>query len=221
MTRVMLVDDHTSFRQAVAFLIDREPGFTVVGQAGSVAEGRTLLREVSPDICLLDMELPDGEGSDLLPDLYRRCPGASAIVLTGSHRPHNRARSIAAGAVGFLPKAASIPEIIVALRKVVEGQPLIPPQEAVALMREATQYDARFGAERQALNQLSPREIDVLKALARGYDNQTIADELSLTTATVRSHVASILSKLEVDSRLQAALIAVHHGLTVDDRSIP
>lgn len=219
MTNVMLVDDHTSFRQAVAFLIDREADFTVVGQAGSIAEGRALLREVDLDICLLDMELPDGEGSDLLPDLYRHCPGASAIVLTGSHRPHNRARSIAAGAVGFLPKSSSIPEIIAALRKVANGEALIPPHEAVALMREAMQYQANAGAERQALERLSPRELDVLKALARGYDNQTIADELHLTTATVRSHVVQILRKLEVDSRLQAALIAVHHGLTADRQS--
>lgn len=216
MINVMLVDDHTSFRQAVAFLVDREPDLTVVAQAGTIQEARALLRNAEIDVCLLDMHLTDGEGTDLLPDLYRRCPGASAIVLTGSFRPFNRARSIAAGASGFLSKASSIPEIVEAIRKVGNGEPLIPPQEAVAMMREATQYDARFGAERQAIERLTPREKDILKALARGYDNQTIADELHLTTATVRSHVVQVLRKLEVDSRLQAALIAVHHGLTAD-----
>lgn len=216
MINVMLVDDHTSFRQAVAFLVDREPDLTVVAQAGSVTEARALLRDAEIDVCLLDMDLPDGEGTDVLPDLYRHCRGASAIVLTGSYRPHNRALSIAAGASGFLSKASSIPEIVAAVRRAGNGESLIPPQEAVAMMREATQYQARFGAERQAIERLTPREKEILKALARGLDNQTIADELSLTTATVRSHVVKVLSKLEVDSRLQAALIAVHHGMTAD-----
>lgn len=213
MTNVMLVDDHTSFRQAVAFLVDREEDLTVVGQVGTIAEARTFLSGAKVDVCLLDMDLPDGEGTDLLPDLYRRCPGAAAIVLTGSYRPFNRARSIAAGASGFLSKASSIPEIVDAVRNVALGRSLIPHEEAMALMREARVYEAQLDTVRQALRRLTPRELDVLKALARGLDNQAIADELHLTTATVRSHVVKILHKLEVDSRLQAALIAVHHGL--------
>lgn len=213
MTNVMIVDDHTSFRQAVAFLVDREPDLSVVAQAGSLEEARALLRDSEIEICLLDMELPDGEGTELLPEIYRRRPDAAAIVLTGTHRPHNRARSIAAGAVGFIHKTATVPEIVEAIRKVADGQQLIPPHEAMALLREAHHYEASVGATRKALDRLTPREMDVLRALARGLDNQTIADELSLTTATVRSHIVQILRKLEVDSRLQAALIAVHHGL--------
>jgi DNA-binding NarL/FixJ family response regulator len=217
MINVMLVDDHASFRQAIGFLLDREPDLRVVVAAGSLAEARALLKTTAIDACLLDMELPDGNGTDLLPELFRHSPGASTIVLSGSHMPHNRARSIAAGAVGFLHKSAGVPEIVEAIRKAARGEPLIPAVEAMALMREASQYEKSIDAVQQAMDRLTPREMDVLKALARGLDNQSIADELHLTTATVRSHVVHLLHKLEVDSRLQAALIAVHHGLVSPD----
>jgi DNA-binding NarL/FixJ family response regulator len=213
MINVMLVDDHASFRQAIAFLVDREPDLQVAATAGSIAEARALLKTTAIDVCLLDMELPDGNGTDLLPELFRQSPGASTIVLSGSHLPHNRARSIAAGAVGFLHKSAGVPEIVEAIRKAAAGETLIPPVEAMALMREASRYEASRDAVQRALDRLTPRELDVLRALGRGLDNQSIADEMSLTTATVRSHVAHLLRKLDVDSRLQAALIAVRHGL--------
>lgn len=219
MINVMLVDDHASFRQAIAFLVDREPDLQVVASAGSLAEARALLKKATIHVCLLDMELPDGTGTDLLPELFRRCPGASPVVLSGSHLPHNRARSIAAGAVGFLHKSAGVPEIVEAIRKAAAGEPLVPAVEAMALMREASQYETSRETVRQALGRLTPREVDVLKALGRGLDNQSIADELHLTTATVRSHIVHLLRKLDVDSRLQAALIAVHHGLVTSVNS--
>jgi DNA-binding NarL/FixJ family response regulator len=211
MINVMLVDDHASLRQAIAFLVDREPDLQVVAGAGSLAEARALLKTTTIDVLLLDMELPDGMGTDLLPELFRHSPGASQVVLSGSHLPHNRARSIAAGAVGFLHKSLGVPEIVEAIRKAARGEPLIPAVEAMALMREANQYERSREAVQRRLDLLTPREMDVLNALARGHDNQTIADELHLTTATVRSHVAHLLRKLDVDSRLQAALIAVEH----------
>ena len=213
MIRTALVDDHASFRGALAFMLDREEDLSVIAQAGTLTEAKAVLATTPVDVALVDLDLPDGYGLDLLPVLREHTPDAAVVVLSGSLRPETPALAVAAGAVGFLHKSVSTGTIAAAIRQVATGEMLFAAAEAVALMRQAAQYQTRTQATRQALEQLTLRERDVLGALAAGLDNQAIADRLYLSTATVRTHVGQILRKLGVDSRLQAALLAVRHGV--------
>ncbi|MDQ3542085.1 MAG: response regulator transcription factor [Chloroflexota bacterium] len=217
MIDVLLVDDHASFRGALAFMLEREEDISVVAQAGSLAEARTVLANVAIAVALVDLDLPDGHGLDLLTDIRQRNPEAPVLILTGSIRAESRAMAVASGASGFLHKSTSVAEIVTGIRRVAAGQPLITPAEAITLMSQARLHLARTETSQRALRQLTPRERDVLRALAAGLDNQAIADRLHLGTATVRSHVVQVLRKLEVDSRLQAALFAVRHGVVDED----
>lgn len=212
MIRVILVDDHASFRGALAFMLEREGDIEVVGQAGTLAEARQIAASTPADVALVDLDLPDGNGLDLLPVLHEHTAMTAVVILTGSVRPEKPALAVAAGAVGFLPKAVGTAEIVAAIRRVATGETLFTATEAVALMRQAAQYQTRTQATQRALEGLTRRERDVLRGLAAGLDNNAIAKRLYLSTATVRTHVGEVLRKLGVDSRLQAALLAVRHG---------
>ena len=213
MIRVGLIDDHVSFRDALAFMLQREPDITVDLEAGRVAEALQLLETTPIDVALVDLDMPDGKGLDVLPYVRNKNPAAAAIVLTGSTNPESPALAISNGAVGFLHKSASTAEVVTDIRVAASGEMLFSATEAVTLLREAARLQARDESKRRMLDQLTQRERDVLTALGSGLDNQAIADQLFIGTATVRSHVSEVLRKLNVDSRLQAALIAVRFGL--------
>jgi DNA-binding NarL/FixJ family response regulator len=212
MLRVLHLEDHTSLRGAVAFMLEREPDIAMVIQAGSVAEARCLLPTMPIDVALIDLNLPDGSGLDLLPSLREHHPAAAAVVLTGSARPESPALAVAAGAVGFLHKTVCIEDIVAAIRRVAAGEILFTPEEVTTYLCKAAQYQLRTRNACQALARLTPREQEVLRALAAGLDNQAISERLFLSTTTVRTHIGQILFKLGVNSRLQAALIAVRYG---------
>lgn len=217
MVRIFIVDDHASFRDSLVFLLEYQEDFTVVGKAGTFAEASVLLATTDIDVALVDLDLPDGHGLDLLPKIHERNPGVPAIILTGSVRPESKALAIAAGAVGFLHKSTNVTEIVQSISRVASGQSLLSVTEAMSLMRQASQYQARSQTASNSLQKLTPREREVLLALVDGLDNQGIAQRLSLSTATVRSHVVQVLDKLNVESRLQAALFAVRSGLVAPD----
>jgi len=213
MIRVLLVEDHAVLRGALAFMLGREADLTVVAEAGSLAEARTVLAGASVDVALVDLNLPDGSGLEILVEIRHRNPRAAAVMLTGSVRPESQALAVAAGAAGFLHKSTDMATIATAIRRAAAGEPLLSPAETVTLLHQAAQYQTMTGAARRALDQLTPRELDILRELAAGHDNQTISDRLSLSTTTVRTHVTQVLRKLGVTSRLQAALLAVRHGV--------
>lgn len=218
MIRVGLIDDHVSFRGALAFMLRREADISIELEAGRVSEARALLKSTTIDVALVDLDLPDGQGLDLLPLVRAHNPGAAALVLTGSTNPESPALAVANGAVGYLHKSASTAEVINAIRAAAAGESLFTAPELIALMREAVNLKAKDQSRRQTLDQLTQRELDVLRALGAGLDNQAIADQFFISTATVRTHVSEVLRKLNVDSRLQAALIAVRVGLVdLDD----
>lgn len=212
MIRLLIVEDHSSFRSALAFMLDREEDINVVAEAGTIDEARTILTSTPVDVALVDMELPDGSGLDLIRDTRSRNPEAEMILLTGSGRPQTRALAVAAGACGVLHKSTTITTIVGAVQKVAAGQSLITPSEAVSLLQEAARFNGRTREVEQALKGLTPREVDVLRGLAAGLDNAAVADRLHISTETVRSHVVRLLRKLDAESRLQAVLIAVRHG---------
>ena len=219
--RVLLVDDYLSFRQPLAFLLAREPDLAVVGQAGSLAEARPLLR--AADVALVDLDLPDGDGAALIRELRAANPRAQAVVLSASAGPEQLAPAVQAGAVGLLHKACAVEEIVASLRRLGAGEPLLAPAAAVALLRLAAGRRAQDRAAEAAIGRLTPREREVLRALAEGRSDREVGERLHVATETVRTHMVNLLGKLGVDTRLQALVFAVRHGLVEigagDDRS--
>ena len=213
-TRIFLVEDHASFRQALAFMFEREEEFAVAGQAGSLAEARAFLRK-SPnsfDVAVVDLALPDGDGFGLIAELSSR-PDVMTLVLSASLEPSRFARAVEAGASGVLHKSAPIGEIVDAVRRLRSGEALLSPAEVVEMLRMISRRRQEEYEARRAIEKLTPREKQVLMALGEGLDSKDIAEKLHITVETERTHMVNILGKLDVHSRLQALVFAARHGI--------
>ena len=205
----MLVEDHASFRQTLALVFDQQPDFEVVAQAGSLGEARRVMRGREADLGVIDLALPDGEGVELIEDLREVNPLFAALVLTASLDRTEHARAIEAGAAGVLHKSADVDEIMDATRRLAAGETLISPEELAEMLHLAGEsHEARASIE-----QLTRRELQVLKALGEGLSNKEIAERLHMSVDTERTHMMNILNKLGVHSRLQALLFAARHGV--------
>jgi two-component system, NarL family, response regulator DevR len=213
MKRILLVEDHASFRQTLAFVFDREPEFEVVAQAGSLAEARQTIDGLEVDLGVMDLSLPDGEGIELIKDLREANPHFAALVLTASLDRAEHARAVESGAAGILHKSSGVDEIMNATRRLGEGETLLSQDELIALLRLAGQSREEAREARASIEQITPREQEVLQALAQGLSNKEIAAKLHVSVDTERTHMMNILNKLGVHSRLQALLFAARHGL--------
>lgn len=216
MIRVLLIDDHTAFREGLSFMFDREPEFEVVGQAGSLAEARTML-EHGVDVAVIDLDLPDGDGTQLIGELHQANPQAMALVLTASAERGRHARVVEAGAAGVLHKSAYIRDVIDAVRRLEAGEALLTANEVGEMLRLADQQRAQDEEVRKTIGSLTPRELEVMQALAEGLSDMEMADRLYVSVGTVRNHVARILVKLGVHSRLQALVFAARLGIVEID----
>jgi DNA-binding NarL/FixJ family response regulator len=217
-SRIMLVDDHTSFRQPLAFMLEREPDLTVVAQAGSLAEAREVLREAHEngpevDVAIVDLELPDGFGTEFVAELLADNPNAQAMVLSAFSDKGTLALAVEAGAAGVLHKSSRIDDITDAVRRLRSGEQLLSQREVIEAVRYVSRTRSEARETQLMVAKLTPRERDVLQALAEGLSDKEIAERLYVGIGTVRSHTTSLLSKLEVQSRLQALVFAVRHGL--------
>ena len=210
MIRVLLVEDHSSFREALAAMIEREPDFSVVGQAGTLAEARPMLGGV--DVVVVNLHLPDGDGTELVRELRAANPDAVGLVLTGSEDRVVHARAVEAGAAGVLHKSSPIREIVAAMRRLHTGEMLLSRAELVEMLSLAREQRERERDAQRALESLTPREREVLQALPHGASDKEIAERLGISERTVRTHVLNILGKLGVNSRLEALVFAVRHG---------
>jgi DNA-binding NarL/FixJ family response regulator len=210
--RIMVIEDHSSFRQALAHMLDLEPEFSVIAQAGSLAQARSLLKE-RPDVAIVDVALPDGEGTDLIRELHRSGDRVTALVLSGSLSRRQYAQAVEAGAAGVMHKTSSIEEIVDAVRRLNAGESLLSLDEVVALFRAVGQEREQNRDAKRAVESLSQREREVLSALAEGLDSKELAERLNITVDTERSHFIRIFAKLGVHSRLQALIFAVRHGV--------
>lgn len=212
--RVLLVEDHASFRQALAFMLEREPGFEVAGQVGSLAEARQLNGEVleNVEVAIVDLALPDGDGLELIEDFSSE-PRMTTLVLSASLEPGRFARAVEAGASGVLHKSTPIKDIVEAVRMLKAGEALLSPAEVVEMLRLVGRERQEELAARQAVERLTPREKEVLQALAEGLESKEIAEKLNVTVETERTHMVNILHKLGVHSRLQALVFAARYGV--------
>ncbi|MCA1688578.1 MAG: response regulator transcription factor [Actinobacteria bacterium] len=213
MQRLLLVEDHASFRQTLALVFDQQPDFEVVAQAGSLGEARRIMRGREADLGVIDLGLPDGEGVELIEEMREANPHFAALVLTASLDRAEHARAVEAGAAGVLHKSADVDEIIDTTRRLAAGETLVSAEELVEMLRLAGQSREEEREARASIEQLTRREMQVLRALAEGLTNKEIAERLHMSVDTERTHMMNILSKLGVHSRLQALLFAARHGL--------
>jgi DNA-binding NarL/FixJ family response regulator len=209
--RVLLVEDHATFREPLAFMLNRESEFEVVAQVGSLAEARRALEGV--DLAVVDLDLPDGNGTELIGELRAANPHGMVLVLTASAEREAYARAVEAGAAGVLHKSSSIRDVIEAARRLVAGEPVLSTDEVIELLRLADRRREQDRETLRAVESLTPRELEVLGLLAEGLSDKEIAERLYVGSGTVRNHVVSVFNKLGVHSRLQALLFAVRHGI--------
>jgi DNA-binding NarL/FixJ family response regulator len=211
--RLILVDDHTAFRELFAQRLAQEPDFRVVAEASSLAEIRQVVSRVAVDVALVDLALADGGGVELIRDLRTLNPEARVLVVTASEDQHEHAWAFAAGASGVLRKAVGAGEIIAAIRRLCAGDALLSPREAIELFRLVDQQREAERTAHRLLEQLTPREWQLLQLLAEGLDDAAMAERLSISPKTVRNHMVHLLDKLGVHSRLQALVLAARHRL--------
>lgn len=210
-TRALLVEDHTALRQALGVMLEREPGLVVVNQAGSVAEARGMLEGI--DLAVVDLQLPDGTGVDVISELLERNPRAAVLVLTGSLDRELFGRAVEAGAAGVIHKTAGVDEVVEAVRKVRAGEQIHTTAEVIELMRLGSRRRERDRMVSFAASSLTPREQQILEALADGLTSQEIADRLGIARETEHAHMVRLFSKLGVHSRVGALAFGLRHGL--------
>ena len=209
--RVLLVEDHALFRQGLRELLDAA-GLAVVGEASDGMTAVRLTSELRPDVVVMDLNMPRMDGIDATSEIMKADKPPVVLVLTVSTTSDDVLDAIAAGAVGYLLKDAAAEEIVGAVRNANAGKSSLSPTIASAVVRRVREQSAATEAP-GALLSLSARETEILRLVAQGRDNTEIARELYLSPSTVKNHVSSILEKLGVDSRVQAAVRAARAGI--------
>jgi len=212
--RVLIADDHERFRRGLKMVLEAEDGIDVVAQAGTGAEAVERVEELAPDVVLMDVRMPVQNGIEATRTIREAFPSTRIIMLTVSDDEDDLFDAVKAGANGYLLKEVSIEEVADAVRAVVQGQSLITPSMAAKLIAEFGTLARRADeVETPANRSLSARELEVLKRVAKGMSNEDIAAELGMTPAAVRNHVANILVKLQLRSRIEAVLMAMEPRL--------
>ncbi len=216
--RILVVDDHTLFRRGLTALLQRDAQFEIVGDAGDAGEALRRAEALQPDLILLDNHLPGVNGVDALPALLGAAPGVRILMLTVSEDEQDLAQALRGGACGYLLKTIEGDALSAAIRRAMQGESVIADEmtgKLVAAFRGAATPPARAAPAQVAskVDSLSQRELDILRGIARGQANKEIARALGIAETTVKIHVQHILRKLDVSSRVHAAVIASEHGL--------
>lgn len=209
--RLLIADDQALVRAGFRKLLDAEDGFDVIGEASDGAEAVSLSRQTQPDVVLMDIRMPRIDGIEATRRITSSQPGVSVLVLTTYDLDEYVFDALCAGASGFLLKDAPPDELIAGIRLIARGDALLAPSVTRRLIAEFTSRPRR--SSEPALPELSPRETEVLRLMARGRSNAEIAGELFLGEATVKTHVGSLLSKLGCRDRVQAVVRAYESGL--------
>jgi two-component system nitrate/nitrite response regulator NarL len=219
--RILVVDDHTLFRRGLTALLQRDPQFEVVGDAGDASQAQRRAQELKPDLILLDIHLPGVNGIDALPALLEAVPGVRVLMLTVSEDESDLSAALRGGASGYLLKTVEGDALSTAIRRVMRGENVVAEEmtgKLIAAYRDASAARAEPSVQAPAptpsrLDILSQRELDILRGIALGQGNKEIARSFGIAETTVKIHVQHILRKLDVSSRVHAAVIASEHGL--------
>ena len=215
MVRVFLLDDHDIVRRGLAHMFEKESDIEVVGEAGTAEEGLSRIPPTRPDVALLDVRLPDGDGVTVCREIRSRHPEIHCLMLTSFSDDEALFDAIMAGASGFILKQVKSEEIVQAVRFVAKGQSLLDPAvtgRVLERLRKGPEEDER-------LAKLSPQERNILELIADGLTNRQIAEEIHLAEKTVKNYVSNLLTKLGMERRTQAAVYAARLGEQRGDRA--
>jgi DNA-binding NarL/FixJ family response regulator len=201
--RVFLVDDHEVVRRGVAEVLEDDPGLCIAGEAGSVAEALARVPAVRPDIAVIDMRLPDGDGAELCRSLRQRVPGLRCVILTSYSEQEALDAAVGAGASGFLRKQVRGPALVSAIRTVAAGGTLF---DDLGIPTQRARPAETGGGERLAL--LTDQERTVLRLIGEGLTNRQIGHRMGLAEKTVKNYTSHLLAKLGLERRTQAAILA-------------
>jgi len=214
-TRVLVVDDHTLFRRGIAAVLSNQEDMEVVGEASDGVEAIEKAKEIVPDVILMDLNMPRCSGLEAIQALQAEMPQVGVLVLTVSEMEADLFASVKFGARGYLLKKTEPEELIHAILHIARGEVIISPLMATKLLTEFK--DLTAGVEKEPVEEanagLSPREGEVLHLVAQGATNKEIADSLFISENTVKTHLKSIMEKLHLANRSQAAAYAIQKGL--------
>ncbi|KGN32337.1 chemotaxis protein CheY [Knoellia sinensis KCTC 19936] len=215
--RIVIADDHDLYRRGMQAVIGLEPDLEIVAEAGSGAEAVEKVFEFDPDVVLLDVRMPGNSGIEACTAIKEKAPRTKILILTASDDESDLFSAIKAGASGYLLKDLPTEQIADSVRLVHSGQSMIPPHMASQLIAEFSRLSNEPPKEAQSGPRLTDRELEVLALVARGKANKEIASQLFISENTVKNHVRNILEKLQLHSRVEAALYALRRNLIEPD----
>ncbi len=211
--RVLIVDDHDLFRTGLASLLSTRTEVEVIAQASNGRMGVRLAGELEPDVVLMDLRMPDLGGHDATREIVQHRPSTRVVALTVLSEDADVAAALEAGACGFLAKDTPVEDVVVAVQAAAQGAAWLSPRAAEVVLSRLRARDPQIDRGDVSIDELSARELDVLRLIAQGMENAEIADALHISPRTAKNHVSSILAKLGLPSRVQAAIYAVRRGL--------
>ncbi|MBN1375601.1 MAG: response regulator transcription factor [Dehalococcoidia bacterium] len=207
--KILIVDDHPVVREGIGSMLMRQPDFKIIGEASNGLEAVEKAIELSPDVILMDLRMPEMDGVEAIIKIKQEKPETNFIILTTFSDDEYLFKGIAAGARAYLLKDAPREELFKAIRAVYRGESLIQPVVASRVLDKF----AELSKKGPSAEMLSEREIEVLKLMAKGVSNSSIADELAITQSTVKTHITSIFQKLNVTTRTEAVTTALKRGI--------
>lgn len=208
--RILIADDHTLFRRGIRKILEDEEDLLVVGEAANGPEALHLVREHVPDVILMDIQMPEMDGIEVTRILHREMPHLGIVFVTMHEDDEFVFRGLQAGGRGYILKEADPDTMLRAIRAVANGESLLGPTIALKVMR---QFSGLEKLHESVMDDLTPREVEVLKLIAEGLSNKEIAHRLSISDKTVKNHINNILSKLHLCDRTQATLYAIRTGI--------
>ena len=213
MITVAMIEDHQLLVDSLGLMLRYEDDFQFLGAASSLSDGIDLVQTCTPEVLLLDVGLPDGNGLDLIPEIVETSPQTNIIVLTSLSDEATLMRVVDSGISGFVSKNSQLSDLLATIRKAAEGEIVIPTSLLMGLLMRMPRDKAAAFREEKGWERLTLREQEILGMLAMGTTGNEIADELHIAPLTVRTHIRNLMSKMGVHSRLEAVAFGLKNGI--------